>query len=348
MKTFGDDEALVTDDRRYTYAEVRAGVRAMSSALWNHGIRPGQTIGVFAYNPAESIFLQLGAHMFGARVAFAASTEPMRFRHDFLRLAGIDAFVYDARDEDAVVIGTELARVAAPLPVFCFGRGSGPDLTSTIGTTGEDLPYDPTNVTVEPSTLVQTGGTTALAKLVHHRHGFFANLRTFADYYRASDAPRLRHLLQSGTWHIKPQTAAYMTLFSGGTLFLKQGIQNGPFLDIIGRERINSRLHRAARALPVARRPRVDRSGGSELDADVDAVRQRGRAVAVAGRLGAARPGDPGGLRHDRVPDDRRDAERRRRPGAPRASGLVRPAVRRRADQDPRRRRQVTADRRGR
>jgi acyl-CoA synthetase (AMP-forming)/AMP-acid ligase II len=125
--------------------------------------------------------------------------------------------------------------------VFCFGRGSGPDLTSALGIASDgSLPYDPTNVTSEPSTLVQTGGTTGLPKLVHHTHRFYAGLRTFADYYRAGDAPRLRHLLQSGTWHISSQTAAFMTLFSGGTLFLKQGIQNGPFLELIAKERINS------------------------------------------------------------------------------------------------------------
>ncbi len=125
------------------------------------------------------------------------------------------------------------------MPVFCFGPdGLGPDLTAVPAAT--PLPFDPTDVTVEPSTLVQTGGTTGYPKLVHHRHGFFATLLAWADAYVASGAPPLRHLLQSGTWHISSQVGAFMTLFSGGTLFLKEGIDNGPYLALIRDERINS------------------------------------------------------------------------------------------------------------
>ena len=237
MTAWADDEALVTDTRRYTYGEFRQGVLDMAAALWHHGIRPTQTIGAFAHNPAESLFMQMGAHLFGARTAWAATTEPMAFRNDFLRLAGINAFVYDARSA-AAEPGSELARLAAPLPIFCFGRGSGADLTLVPHATS--LPFDPTDVRDEPWTLVQTGGTTGHAKLVRHRHRFFATLLAFAGHYRTSDAPKLRHLLQSGTWHISSQTAAFMTLFSGGTLFLKEGLDNKPFLQLIERERINS------------------------------------------------------------------------------------------------------------
>jgi len=239
MREWDDEEAIVTHDRRFTYAEVRAAVTRMAAALWHHGIRPGQTVGVFAYNPAESLFLQLGAHLFGARTAWAATTAPMQFRHDFLRLAGIDAFVYDTRGA-ANEPGGQLARVAAPLPILCFGRGAGPDLLTTP--VGDGLPFDPTHVTVEPSTLVQTGGTTALPKLVLHGHRFYTTVRALSDYYRASGAPRLRHLLQSGSWHISSQTAAFMTLFSGGTLILDSGLDNARFLAMIERERVNSTL----------------------------------------------------------------------------------------------------------
>ena len=239
MRSWGDDEALVdAHGVRFTYAQVADRTLAMATGLWQHGVASGQTIGVYAINPAESIFLQLGAHLMGVRTAWTQTTAPMRFRHDFIRLAGIDAFVYDARNPTFSPQGAELARLAAPVPVLCFGSGAGPDLLAV--SPAEPLPFDAANVPAEPYTLTQTGGTTGLPKLVQHRHGLYAALLAFGTAYRASGVPKLRHLLQSGTWHISSQVAAFMTLFSGGTLFLKEGLANKDFLDLIRDERINS------------------------------------------------------------------------------------------------------------
>lgn len=263
MRQWDAEEALASfDDRRFTYAELRRAVLNMSRALWQHGVRPGQTIGIYAYNPPESLFLQLGAHLFGARTAWVAPTAPPRFRHDFIRLAGIDAFVYGVDTEHH---GAEMAKVAAPLPVLCFGPGgAGPDLTA-FDADDEELPFDPTRVPVEPSSLFQTGGTTGLPKLVHHRQHFFRTLRLMADGYLASGAPRLRHLLPSGTWHVSAQTAAFMTLFSGGTLVLSMGVENEPFLDTIAKERINSTLLMPAQLYDLLDDPVLDSADTSSL-----------------------------------------------------------------------------------
>ncbi|MFD0593942.1 AMP-binding protein [Catellatospora coxensis] len=119
---FGDAEALVAvDGRRYSYAEVHGEVIAMAGALWAHGVRPGQALGVLARNPAESIFLQLAAGLMGCRTAWIANNAPPRFRRGFLDLAEVDAFVYDAGKLPEM--GAELAALAAPRPVFCFGSG---------------------------------------------------------------------------------------------------------------------------------------------------------------------------------------------------------------------------------
>ncbi|MEU7825120.1 AMP-binding protein [Catellatospora sp. NPDC049133] len=237
---FGDAEALVAvDGRRYSYAEVRAEVIAMAGALWAHGVRPGQALGVLARNPAESIFLQLAAGLMGCRTAWIANNAPPRFRRGFLDLAEVDAFVYDAGKLPEM--GAELAALAAPRPVFCFGSGGkGPDLTA--GTPAITLPFDPAGVTQEPSSLFQTGGTTGSPKLVHHGHGFFAALHALSEYYLHSGQPTLRHLLIAGTWHVSAQTAVFMTLFTGGTAFLHDGLDYPLFYDTVERERINSTL----------------------------------------------------------------------------------------------------------
>ncbi|MBV1856075.1 AMP-binding protein [Catellatospora tritici] len=236
---YGDAEALVAvDGRRYTYAELHAEVVAMAAALWRHGVRPGAAIGVLARNPAESVFLQLAAHLLGCRTAWIANNAPDRFRRGFLDLAEVDFFVYDA-----VILpemGAELAALAQDRPVLCFGPGGvGPDLNADRAT---ELPFDPADVTDEPSSLFQTGGTTGSPKLVHHRHGFFAALHLLSEFYLASGAPQLRHLLVAGTWHVSAQTAVFMTLFSGGTAFLHDGLEYPLFYETVARERINSTL----------------------------------------------------------------------------------------------------------
>ncbi|MEV4414687.1 AMP-binding protein [Catellatospora sp. NPDC049609] len=237
---FGDAEALVAvDGHRYTYADVHAEVIAMAGALWAHGIRPGAALGVLARNPAESIFLQLAAGLLGCRTAWIANNAPPRFRRGFLDLAEVDAFVYDARKLPEM--GAELAALAAPRPVLCFGPGgAGPDLTA--GPPATTLPFDPATITHEPSSLFQTGGTTGSPKLVHHGHRFFAALHALSQHYADSGQPALRHLLIAGTWHVSAQTAVFMTLFTGGTAFLHDGLDYPLFYETVERERINSTL----------------------------------------------------------------------------------------------------------
>ncbi|MBB5872579.1 acyl-CoA synthetase (AMP-forming)/AMP-acid ligase II [Allocatelliglobosispora scoriae] len=238
--SYGDEEALVAPDgRRFTYAEVRAGVVTMASALWANGVRPGTAIGVLARNPPESLFLQLAAHLMGCRTAWIANNAPPRFRAGFLALSQVDVFVYDTQTVPAM--GEGLAATAPGVPVLCFGPdGLGPDLAAFPR--ADELPFDPAEVTFEPSSLFQTGGTTGSPKLVHHHQKFFFALQDLAAAYIASGEPRLRHLLIAGTWHVSAQTAAFMTLFAGGTLFLHDGLEYEPFLRTIEGERINSTL----------------------------------------------------------------------------------------------------------
>jgi acyl-CoA synthetase (AMP-forming)/AMP-acid ligase II len=237
--SYGDAEALVgTDGRRLTYADVRRGVTSMAAALWRHGIRDGAAIGILARNPNESIFLQLGAHLLGCRTAWIASHTPARARDRVLTLAQVDTFIYDANIFPE--LGPELA-AHVNVPVFCFGaEGIGPNLSAEPQT--DELPFDPHDTKSEPQSLFQTGGTTGDPKLVHHGHQFFQAVQDLCRIYLETGQPHIRHLLVSGTWHVSSQMAAMMTLFTGGTLFLHDGIEFDQFMETVERERITSTL----------------------------------------------------------------------------------------------------------
>jgi acyl-CoA synthetase (AMP-forming)/AMP-acid ligase II len=237
---YGDAEALVgADGRRITYAEAHRGVLATAVWLWEQGLRPGDGIVALVTNPPESIYLQLAAHLIGCRTAWIASNAPPRFRQRFVRLAQVKAFIYET--EYFIEMGKELAEANPTLQVFCIGPGGlGQDIGTLPAVT--ELPFDPAAVTEEPQSLFQTGGTTGEPKLVHHRQRFFDTLLSLSEEYLRSGEPPLRHLLIAGTWHVSSQTAAFMTLFTGGTLFLQVGMDNAKFLRAIEQEQINSTM----------------------------------------------------------------------------------------------------------
>jgi acyl-CoA synthetase (AMP-forming)/AMP-acid ligase II len=260
---YGPAEAVVAYDRRLTYDDLDAHVVTMAATLHEHGIRSGMAVAALCFNPPEALFLQLALHLLGCRSVWIAPNAPGRFQVEYLRLAEVDAFVYDVRTH--ADLGQELAQTAPQLAVLCLGPGgAGPDLAAAPLI--RSLPFDPATVTDEPESLFQTGGTTGRPKLVHHRHTFFDALHTFAEFYRTTDGRELRHLGVSGFWHASSQTAAFITLFTGGTLFLHEGLVMEDFFATVERERITSTLMAPSLLYLLLDNPLLDKTDVSSLN----------------------------------------------------------------------------------
>ncbi|GAA1360283.1 AMP-binding protein [Catellatospora chokoriensis] len=227
----GTAEAIVSGDRRITYAQLRAGVLGMAERLRGHGVAAGSAIAVLAGNQPEAVYAQLALHLLGCRSVWVAPNAPPSLSAQYLALAEVDGFVYDARTHAAP--GAALAGRLPHLRVLCIGAGgAGPDVA---GSSGDTLPPA---ADAEPQSLFQTGGTTGLPKLVHHRHDFFAGVLTAAQRHLDAGAPRLRQLAVAGFWHSSQQAAGLITLFSGGLLVQHDGFDAGRFLATVQRERI--------------------------------------------------------------------------------------------------------------
>jgi len=63
---FGELEAFVDEDRRWTFVEYRDRIHAASRALLAHDVQPGDRIAIWAPNLAEWAVAALGAHCIGA------------------------------------------------------------------------------------------------------------------------------------------------------------------------------------------------------------------------------------------------------------------------------------------
>lgn len=229
----GTREALVQNDRRLSYNELRTLVLRMAAALRAFGVRPGSNVLIMVANPLEGPILQLAVHLLGCRSFWVAPVTARREILDYVRLCGADAFVYDPRTqgEFGAEIGASLA-----VPVFCLGPGgTGPDLLAERES-GEVTPGE-----TEPEAVFQTSGTTGTPKLVHLPHTFFQQVLAIAEQqFTSAGAPLLRHLSSSPMWLVSGQITAFVNLFTGGVLFLEDAWTPERFLATVEREKVNS------------------------------------------------------------------------------------------------------------
>ncbi|HEV2887602.1 MAG TPA: AMP-binding protein, partial [Jatrophihabitans sp.] len=91
-----------------------------------------------------------------------------------------------------------------------------------------------------PESFLQTSGTTGTPKLVHHKHGFYAQILELGRQFRGAGFPLLRHLSHSPMWLASGQMTSLFNLFTGGVLFLREEWSPAAFLRIVESERITS------------------------------------------------------------------------------------------------------------
>src|SRR5258708_15016911 len=96
LARMGAAEAIVHGERRYTYAETRAAVLAMATALTARGARGGMTAVAVTRNHPESIILLLALHLLGCRAGFGATHAPREDQPAFIEHAHPDLPIPDS------------------------------------------------------------------------------------------------------------------------------------------------------------------------------------------------------------------------------------------------------------
>jgi acyl-CoA synthetase (AMP-forming)/AMP-acid ligase II len=126
---FGDQEAFVDEERRWTFTDYRDQIHAASRALLAHNVQPGDRIAIWAPNLAEWAVAALGTHCIGAVLVPINTRFKGREAADLLTRSSVRTLftVTDFLDANYVSMLTEVGHGPDQLEQVVVLRGSVPD-----------------------------------------------------------------------------------------------------------------------------------------------------------------------------------------------------------------------------
>ena len=232
-----DQEAVVTEGGRFTYAETLSRVRRLASALARLGVRPGTRVAVLHTNSHRYVEAYYAAAMLGAVFI------PLNYRakrpelEHMLHAGGVEVVLVGARYLEHL----DAVRGALPALRTVIGldgpAGSLPAYEELVAEAAEhagEAGVEDDDVTI----LMFTSGTTALPKGVMLTFGDFTAYVT-ANVELADGTPRGAALLCVPLYHIAGATNMMTTLWTGRRLVLMPQFEPRGWLDLVERERIS-------------------------------------------------------------------------------------------------------------
>jgi fatty-acyl-CoA synthase len=220
-EVYPDRLALIDDDRRFTWAQVRARCRGLAAGLQKHGVKPGDVVSILAPNTAEMFEAHFGVAMAGA----VLNTINFRLDVDSVAyiLAHADTRVLMIDRQCATLAAAAMAQLDGPKPVLidCGGPGdpiSGAILHDALIRHHNDafVPRAPLDEW-ETISLNYTSGTSGRPKgaLYHHRGAYLMGLGTIAGWNLA-DHPSYLYTVPmfhcNGWGHVWTMTALAATV----------------------------------------------------------------------------------------------------------------------------------------
>jgi acyl-CoA synthetase (AMP-forming)/AMP-acid ligase II len=234
---FPDQEILVFEGARFTYAQTLVRVRRLAAALAGLGIGRGDAIAVLDTNSHRYVEAYYAAATLGAVFV------PVNYRAKVPELRHMLA----AARVRTVLVGSRyaatLAGIAAELPSLRHkvgtdapppgGGATVEELIASAGGEGEERAIDEDDTTI----LMYTSGTTALPKGVMLTHHDFTTY-VCGTVELADGSPRGTALVCVPLYHIAGATAVMTTLFAGRKLVLMRQFDAAMWLRLVEEERV--------------------------------------------------------------------------------------------------------------
>jgi acyl-CoA synthetase (AMP-forming)/AMP-acid ligase II len=231
-----EQEAIVFEDHRFSYAELHARVRRLAGALARRGVGPGTRVAALHTNSHRYVEAYYATAMLGGvfiplnyRAKRAELTHMLKTGRARGRRGG-------ARDREEVdAIRPELSDLE-----ITIGFDAPADRVPGYEAMLADAPEheEEADVDDEATTiLMYTSGTTALPKgVMLSYHDFTAYVTANVDL--ADGTPRGAALLCVPLYHIAGATNMMTTLWTGRRLVLMSQFEPRAWLDVVERERI--------------------------------------------------------------------------------------------------------------
>ncbi|GHJ37165.1 AMP-binding protein [Streptomyces sp. TS71-3] len=202
LKARGSHDAIIMGDQRISGAEAADTVLNFAAALRDAGVRDGDGVALFVRNSPEALLLQLAVHYAGCRLVFVPPEPGNGELEALVRRAHVNVFLFDPDFEERT--GRIIDNVDIP-HVFGIGPSSiAPDFLVAASDRAA-LPMREAADGRHIATLLYTGGTTGLPKLVVHRGSYYdAFLRMsamFADDPSADPAMLIATLITHTSGH---------------------------------------------------------------------------------------------------------------------------------------------------
>jgi feruloyl-CoA synthase len=227
-----DEEALVYEDQRFTYTQLRQQALKAAQVLADNGIRSGDVIGIMTFNVPGFVFAAFGAWYLGATVVpvnhkFQAPEVEYTFKHSGAKLGIVSAELAD------------IARAGAPDITWLETESQAPgSFDSQLADAAEGTPGDFTDEHV--AQILYTSGTTSSPKGCVHPHRNICQVATQINLnvgYQADD----RYLICMPIWHSAPLNISLIPTFqTGGTVVLQRSYHPVDSMTIIAEEKITT------------------------------------------------------------------------------------------------------------
>ncbi len=227
-----DKEAVVYEDQRFTYAELRRRALKAAQVLADNGIQPGDAVGIMTFNVPGFVFAAFGAWYLGATVVpvnhkFQAPEVKYTIEHSGAKLG---------------IVSTELAEIARAGAPDITWLETEPDTSASfdvqLDAAEEAEPSDFTDEQV--AQILYTSGTTSSPKGCVHSHRNIFQVGTLINLnmgYQSDD----RYLICMPIWHSAPLNIALIpTIQMGGTVVLQRSYHPVESMTIIAEEQITT------------------------------------------------------------------------------------------------------------
>ncbi len=247
-----DAEALVEGTRRLTRGEARQRLFRLAHALRGQGLEPGDGVGLFLANRADSVLVQLAVHLIGCRVVFlppepgpgelAALVEQSRAR----AVVTDPLFAERAADAAGRSVHDPVLLSLGPCTQQCT------DLLALAAQCPAERPENvPAPGAGEAATVLYTGGTLGRPKLAAHSHRLYGAILDMLDEIAresgpaappAEDRDRERVLVSTLLTHGSGHMVSVHALMTGAVVVVLPDFEAGAVLRVLREERITVTL----------------------------------------------------------------------------------------------------------